>query len=61
MKAKPIIQMDKQNNVLAHFKSTYDAEKITDIDRAYILKVLKGRRKSTFGYKWKYENASGLL
>jgi hypothetical protein len=59
MRAKPIIQIDLNGNVVSAYPSTYHAEESTGIDRTHILKVLKGRgRTRTGNFTWKYERSA---
>ena len=56
-KSKPIIQMDRQGNFLAEFDCTHEAERKLGISQGNIIMVLKGRRKTAGGFKWKYKTA----
>ena len=54
-KAKKVIQMDKDENVIEIYESTMDAEKITNIDRGSISKCCNNKQSTAGGYIWKYE------
>lgn len=51
-----IIQLDKNDNVLAIYTSQRIAGKINNISYKRINNCLKGKRKTCGGYKWKYNN-----
>jgi len=51
--SKPVLQLDKDMNIINEFKSYTDAKKITGIDPQH---CLIGRSKSAGGYIWKYKN-----
>lgn len=53
-KRKKIIQLDLLNNQLYEWQSIQDAVIGTDTNRTSINYVLKGKRNSAGGYKWKY-------
>jgi len=53
-KRKKIIQLDLHNNQLYEWQSIQDAVIGTDTNRTSINYVLKGKRNSAGGYKWKY-------
>lgn len=57
---RPIIQLDLKGNKIESFPSTYHAQEKTGIDREYILKVLKGKRRRTYNFTWAYENSINL-
>ncbi len=54
---KRIVQLDKNNNVVAEFEGAREAGRITGIDHRSISQVASGSliRKSAGGYKWKYK------
>ena len=54
IKEKKIIQLDLLNNQLYEWQSIQDAVIGTDTNRTSINYVLKGKRNSAGGYKWKY-------
>ena len=52
---KPVKQICKDTGkVLSTFKSAKSAEVRTGISRSNIAAVIKGKRKTTGGYKWQY-------
>lgn len=54
-RARKIIQVDKYtNNELKQFDSVYEASEKTGITNTSIQNCLKGRSKTSGGYKWKY-------
>jgi hypothetical protein len=53
---KPIIQYDLQMNKIAEHISISEASRITGIHLSAIAHTLKGQRKTSGGYKWKYKN-----
>ena len=55
-----ILQMDDKDNIIQKFTSAADAIKSigkTKRDAAHITECCRGRRKSAFGYKWKYSKS----
>ena len=50
----PVIQLDKQDNVLYIWNSIQEAEQTLGIPHSKICLVCKGKRKTTGGFKWKY-------
>jgi hypothetical protein len=51
---KPILQYDKQGNIIKEWNSTAEASKSLNINKGNINSVLKNRCKSAGGYIWKY-------
>lgn len=51
--SKPILQMDKEGNIIADFSSVKEAKEKTGILHAY--DVANGKRKSAGGYLWKWK------
>jgi len=51
----PIIQLDMDNNIINKFNSIKEASKKVNGLSTNIVKCLKGKIKSAYGYKWKYE------
>lgn len=51
---KKVNQYDKKGRYLATYSSIRIAGEINKIDESSISNVLAGRRKSTYGYKWKF-------
>jgi hypothetical protein len=51
--SKPVIQLDKNNQIIQEFKSYTEAKQITGIDPQH---CLIGKTKSAGGFVWKYKN-----
>lgn len=51
---KKIVQMDLESNVIHQFDSVKEAADFLKKSRTSISQCLNGKRKSAFGYKWKY-------
>lgn len=51
--SKPIIQMDKNGNIISEFPSIQGAQRILSI--SHIWDCIVGRRQSAGGYKWRYK------
>lgn len=51
----PVLQYDLNNNLLNRFNSITDAAKNIDKDTSHIVSCCKGRRKTAYGFIWKYE------
>ena len=51
--SKPVIQIDKGNNVVAEFPSIQEAQRALSI--SHIWDCIVGRRRSAGGYKWRYK------
>lgn len=51
---KPVVQLDKNGNVVATFPSSIEAERQTGINRGNICTCCRGRLKSAGGYIWRY-------
>lgn len=54
VRSVPVVQMDKEGNILKTFNSITEASNETGVCGANITKVCKGIRKQACGYKWKY-------
>lgn len=52
--SKPIYSVNKTTNEIIYYQSINDAERITGIYSSNICSCLKGKLKSTGGYKWHY-------
>lgn len=50
---KNIQQFDKNSNLIAEYKSIFDAGKETGVYRGNIARVISGKRKTSGGYVWK--------
>jgi hypothetical protein len=51
---KPILQLDLNNNIIAHFESISQASRSTGIGEKEIINVAKGRYAQWKGFRWKY-------
>ncbi|MDO5575339.1 MAG: NUMOD4 domain-containing protein [bacterium] len=51
---KPVLQFDKYGNFIARHEGVASAARNVGICASHICCCLKGRRKSSGGYKWKY-------
>lgn len=51
----PVLQYDLDNNLLNRFNSITDAAKSINKDTSHIVSCCKGRRKTAYGFIWKYE------
>lgn len=56
LKGKPVIQLDKNMNVLNEFSTAREAEKITKISYKKISSVCNGRQNSAGGFIWKFKH-----
>lgn len=52
--SKPVIMMDKSGNVVKKYNSLGDASRETGFDISAIIRVCKGKQKTSMGYKWIY-------
>ncbi|MGA0277417.1 MAG: NUMOD1 domain-containing DNA-binding protein [Candidatus Kariarchaeum pelagius] len=52
---KPIYQLDMDDNIINEYKSSKDAAEILCINVGGICNCLRGRTKSSGGFKWKYK------
>lgn len=56
---KPILQLDKENNIINEFKSIRNASQLFDVNinkiESNICACLKNKQKTAYGYKWKYK------
>ena len=52
--SKPIYSVNKTTNEITYYKSTIDAERLTNIRKGNIWYCLNGKMKSAGGYKWYY-------
>ena len=51
---KPVIMMDLEGNEIKRFKSLGEATRETGFDISAIIRVCKGRKRTSMGYKWAY-------
>lgn len=56
MAAKPVVQLDNNENEIARFPNAHEAERKTGIRNGNIGRCCKGYAKSAGGYKWRYAN-----
>lgn len=54
--AKAIEQLDLQGNVIKEWESTAEAFRALNINKGYIIAVMKGRREEAGGYRWRYKD-----
>jgi hypothetical protein len=54
-KSKPIVQYDKKGNIITAWKSLMALERIVGKRRSHVADCCKGKRKSAYGFIWKYE------
>lgn len=54
--SKPVIQMNKDGNVLNRFVSAREAQEKTGVSYKHISSCCLGKRKSTGGYCWKFQS-----
>lgn len=52
---KSVVQMDKEGNEIARYKSIQEASRITHSNAGHLCECCTGRRKTCNGYTWKYE------
>ena len=52
---KIVLQLDKNDNILAEYFSVNEAARQTNLDSSTISKVCRGKLKTHGGYKWKYK------
>lgn len=54
--SKPVLQMDLDGNVIKEFKSAVEADRFLSNGKGHhISDVCNGKRKTAYGYKWKYK------
>ena len=53
--SKPIIQMNMQGQIVRRWDSITACKNKLGYDKSNIVKVLKGKAKTSYGYKWIYE------
>jgi group I intron endonuclease len=52
---KPVLMMDKNNNILKRFNSVTEAANFIKVSQATLSGCLTGKSKTSGGYKWKFE------
>ena len=55
-KEKAIYQLDKQGNIINKFSSLAEAAQFLNKPKSNISAAALGKRKTAYGYQWKYEN-----
>ena len=53
--SKPVLQLDLNNNIINRFSSASEAERYLGGKGSHIGCCCLGKRKTAYGYKWKYE------
>ena len=53
--SKPVIQYNKQGNLIKEWPSIMEVERSLGFDRGNISKCCLGKLKSAYGFKWQYE------
>jgi predicted phosphodiesterase len=51
-----VLQIDGEGRIVGEYKNPTEAAERTDLDVSHIIKVLKGKRSTHGGYRWKYED-----
>lgn len=60
-KRKPVIQINKQNEIIARYDGIVSASKVTGFDKSTISNCCRGIYKFAYGYIWRYEQQKILL
>jgi hypothetical protein len=58
---KKIIQLDLNGNFIKNFNSLKEAQNVTGIKYGCLSSVLHGKRKTTGGFKWIFDNKDNNL
>ena len=53
--SKPVLQLDLDDNIINRFSSASEAERHLNGKGSHISCCCLGKRKTAYGYKWKYE------
>lgn len=53
--SKPVLQLDLNNNIINRFSSASEAERYLGGKGSHIGCCCLGKRKTAYGYRWKYE------
>lgn len=53
--SKPVLQLDSNDNIINRFSSASEAERHLNGKGSHISCCCLGKRKTAYGYKWKYE------
>ena len=51
----PVLQLDSNDNIINRFSSASEAERHLNGKGSHISCCCLGKRKTAYGYKWKYE------
>lgn len=62
LNGKPVLMLDKDTeDVVMRFECTVDASSFFEKgSRQNIIRALRGKRKTAYGYKWKYDNKTQI-
>ena len=52
--SQPVLQLDKQGNLIAEFPSAREAERQTGVGNTHISECCKGKLRKTGGFIWRY-------
>lgn len=53
--SKPVLQLDSNDNIINRFSSASEAERHLNGKGSHISCCCLGKRKTAYGYRWKYE------
>ena len=56
----PVLQIDKYGNVINRFGSIKEATDSLGVKQSHISECCKGKRKTSYGFSWKYERSDDL-
>ena len=56
----PVLQIDKYGNVINRFGSIKEATDSLGVKQSHISECCKGKRKTSWGFSWKYERSDDL-
>ena len=60
--SKPVLQLDLEGNILKEFSSTKAADMECSKGAGHhVADVCNGKRKTAYGFKWKYKNEEGAV
>ena len=55
-KSKPVLQFTLEDILIKEYPSTKQVERELGFDQGHICDCCKGKRKTAYGFKWKYKN-----
>lgn len=58
--SKPVMQIDKEGNILNTFISAKEASIVTGVDHSHINHCCNNKRKTAGGFVWKFERSEDL-